>query len=122
MAHPPIPTATRSDLLRWLLRRLRRVRVVGASMTPTLLDGEVVLVDRNVSGLPDDGAVVVVRHPQQPTIEIVKRIEFTDDTGMYLRSDNADEPEAADSRRFGMVPVDHLVGHVISKIDRDEAH
>jgi signal peptidase I len=86
-------------------------------MEPTLRAGEVIFVDvrayASTPPAPDD--IVVARHPQQSAIEIVKRVEFVDD-GVYLRSDNVDATNAADSRRFGLVPLDHVVGRVSSKI------
>lgn len=83
-------------------------------MAPTLRDGDVVLVDiRAYDGTsPIDGDIVVARHPHQQ-IDIVKRVEFVDD-GVYLRGDNRHEVEAQDSRSFGTIPADGLVGKVTS--------
>ncbi len=83
-------------------------------MEPTLSAGDVVFVDQNAyaSRRPNDGDVVVATHPQKPSIEIVKRVEFTDETGVYLVSDNQDATDVADSRRFGMIPFDLLIGQV----------
>jgi len=92
-------------------------------MAPTLIDGDVVLVDTgSAARVPHDLDIVVARHPQQPELEIVKRVEFVESDGVYLRSDNHGDPNSVDSRRFGIVPFDHLVGRVISKLERDEAH
>jgi len=117
MTNPPLQDARLSEFVLWTIRRRRRVRVTGESMEPTLHAGEVIFVDTNAYTRtpPAPGDIVVARHPQQPAIEIVKRVEFTDG-GVYLRSDNADESNASDSRRFGLVPLDHVLGRVSSKI------
>ena len=93
-------------------------------MEPTLAAGDVVFVDVTSieRSLLNDLDVVVARHPQQPNVEIVKRVSFIESNGVYLLSDNAEDPTAADSRRFGLVPMDNLVGRVISKLERDEPH
>ena len=98
----------------WLLRKRIRLRVSGASMEPTLSSGDVVFVDRAsyTNQRPADGDIVVAKHPQQPEIEIIKRVRFTDGSGVYLVSDNTAEINAADSRRFGMVPFDLIIGQV----------
>ena len=83
-------------------------------MEPTLSAGDVVFVDTRAYGSrpPDDGDVVVATHPHQPGTTIVKRVEFSDDAGAYLVSDNSEESNAADSRRFGVVPFDLIIGQV----------
>ena len=87
-------------------------------MEPTLREGDVVFVDTRPSTAAShrDLDVIVARHPQQNDVEIIKRIEFLDDGAMFLRSDNADDPNAADSRRFGMVPASNFVGLVVAKL------
>ncbi len=83
-------------------------------MEPTLAAGEIVFIDHRAydNHRPNNGDVVVAIHPQQPGIEIVKRVEFTDDIGAYLVSDNRSETNAADSRRFGVVPFELIIGRV----------
>ena len=90
------------------------MRVTGASMEPTLAEGEVVFVDASAytKTRPRDGDVVVATHPHNPELTIIKRVEFSDDTGVYLRSDNDAEPNAADSRSFGMVADTLIIGRV----------
>lgn len=83
-------------------------------MEPTLSPGDVVFVDHHSysNRRPEDGDVVVAQHPVQTNVEIVKRVEFSDDSGVYLTSDNRDEADASDSRRFGMVPFELIIGRV----------
>ena len=114
MTQTKIPEATPADLLNWAVGRRMRLRVQGASMEPTLSPGDVVFVDTDAyaTSLPADGDVVVATHPHDADLEIVKRVEFTDDGGAYLKSDNLSEVDAADSRRFGLVPFDLILGRV----------
>ena len=114
MTKSTIPEATPTDLLSWEVGRRKRLRVRGASMEPTLSPGDVVFVDTGAyaNSLPADGDVVVATHPNEANIEIVKRVEFTDAGGAYLKSDNLAESDAADSRRFGLVPFELILGRV----------
>ena len=50
--------------------------------------------------------------PSKPTIDIVKRVEFSTDSGVSLRSDNPDAEGVSDSRQFGVVPFDLVIGKV----------
>ena len=98
----------------WMARRRLRVRVTGRSMVPTLADGEFVLVDTHHR--PRVGQLVVVHHPTRPDLLIVKRLTGYDTEGLMLSSDNVDE--GSDSRTFGAVSPDRLVGTVTLVLDR----
>ena len=99
-----------------MLRRRRRLRVVGDSMVPTLADGDLVFVDPRSQSI-EDGAVVAARHPTRSGVRIVKRVEFTDESGhLFLRSDHDDAADAADSRTFGPIDPELLVGLVVSRV------
>ena len=105
-------------MARWLLRVLRRVRVTGESMEPTLSPGTTVLVNmrayRDVG--PAVGDVVVANHPQSG-IEIIKRVESVDDGEIRIRSDNSDTLEVSDSRIFGPIASDQITGKVVAQIE-----
>lgn len=83
-------------------------------MEPALHDGDVVFVNKRayLTTPPADGHVVVAHHPQRD-FEIIKRVEFVDE-GVYLRGDNRAEPEAQDSRAFGLVGLENVWGRVTS--------
>lgn len=85
-------------------------------MEPGLRDGQVVFVDRRayLARPPSDGDIVEAHHPQRD-FEIIKRVEFVDE-GVYLRSDNRDEPDARDSRSFGLVGLENVWGRVTSVV------
>lgn len=92
-------------------RRVRRgyaVEVTGPSMVPTLYEGDRLFV-LNVSGPADvrEGDVVVMRHPLQQDLLIVKRAVERREGGWWVLADNP-FGSVADSSVFGTVP-DELV-------------
>jgi signal peptidase I len=98
-------------VLRWVLRRVHRVRIANASMLPTLRHGQVVLVDyaRLRRRAPRPGEVVLVRHPVSD-LTVVKRVIRGDDDGVWVEGDNP--PESEDSRHFGAVSPAACLGRV----------
>ena len=97
----------------WLLRRRAIRRVTGESMEPTLLPGDVVLVDTRayVASIPQVGDIVLARHPYQNGLSIIKRVaDITPDNRLVLHSDN---PQVgSDSRQFGTISQQRLIGRV----------
>ncbi len=81
--------------------RWRRVAVRGPSMSPTLADGDVVLVRFGAEPIP--GAVVLVRWAARPAQLSVKRVERRDDGGWGVLGDNP--PGSTDSRQLGPAEV-----------------
>ena len=86
------------------LRRFGLAEVYNPSMEPTLRPGDQLLV--RYGGRVRPGDVVVVRHPFQHDLLIVKRAVERRDGGWWVQGDN---PRVRnDSREFGVVP-DELV-------------
>ncbi|GAA1916184.1 nickel-type superoxide dismutase maturation protease [Streptantibioticus ferralitis] len=85
--------------------------VTGPSMVPTLHHGDQLLVRY---GAPvRAGDVVVLRHPLQQDLLIVKRAVERRDTGWWVLGDN---PFAeSDSRMFGTVPDELLLARVLGR-------
>jgi nickel-type superoxide dismutase maturation protease len=78
------------------------VRVTGQSMTPTLQDGDRVMVRYGAS--PRPGQVVLGRFRSDPDLAVIKRLSGADGPDWWLASDN---PRAgADSRTLGPARVD----------------
>ncbi len=99
----------------WILGRRRRIRVTGASMVPTLLAGEFVLVDERRP--PSVGDVVVARHPNDDDLLVVKRLTARNPDGRLTLS--SDDPAAGtDSRAWGPIEADRVVGVVTVVLDR----
>ncbi|NJC70915.1 S26 family signal peptidase [Planosporangium thailandense] len=80
--------------------------VRGPSMTPTLRDGDAVLVRRTARIRPGD--VVVARFRSRPSLLVVKRVARPEGTGWWLVGDN--EFVTDDSRAYGVADV---VGKVV---------
>jgi nickel-type superoxide dismutase maturation protease len=79
--------------------------VVGPSMAPTLQPGDQLVVHYGAPVRPGD--VVVLRHPMQQDLLIVKRVMERRDGGWWVLGDN---PFAEnDSREFGTVPDDFVL-------------
>jgi nickel-type superoxide dismutase maturation protease len=101
-------STTRSP--RW--RDRARVVVHDASMRPALEPGDRLKVDRAAYRLrsPSVGEVVVLVDPEDPARWLVKRVAAVDRDGRTVDVRGDATEVARDSRRFGPVPFDLLVG------------
>ncbi|SDO19500.1 nickel-type superoxide dismutase maturation protease [Klenkia soli] len=92
---------------RWVLARVR-----GPSMSPTLKDGDRLLVARARPGSPPrPGDVVLARFPARPELLVVKRVVRPVPGGHWVQGDN---PSVADdSRAYGVAVV---VGRVLLRV------
>jgi len=96
---------------------LTRIRIVGPSMEPALANGEWWVARRSRRLRPGD--VVILIHPRRPDLRIVKRLDHLGELGWWVLGDN---PESSDdSRAFGWVPVDRIVGRLWFRYGRDRA-
>lgn len=95
------------------------VRVDGASMLPTFHPGDAVLtVRRFVRPTVRRGDVVVCRLPKGipgPDSYLVKRVLQVEDGRVFVGGDG---DRSYDSRTFGPIPLDHVVGHVVARLSR----
>jgi nickel-type superoxide dismutase maturation protease len=84
-------------------------------MLPTLAPGDFVLVDPRAFDArpPRLSEVLVARHPYKSSV-IVKRVSTSADGAVRLVGDNP--RESSDSRSFGVLPVDAIIGLVTSRI------
>jgi nickel-type superoxide dismutase maturation protease len=85
-----------------------RVRIVGPSMAPTMLNGEWWVVRRTSHVRPGD--VALIGHPDRPDLLIVKRLARREGDGWWVLGDNPAASE--DSRRFGVVPGANVLGRL----------
>lgn len=84
-------------------------------MEPTLREGDQVIVSPlpYLWGQPAVGDLVVLRHPFEERF-LVKRISGIDGPRISIVGDN--RPQSTDSRDFGPVSADHLVGKVLFRL------
>ena len=97
---------------------LRRFRVEDDSMRPTLAPGDYVVVNRWAYRLhrPATGDVVVVRDPEAPERFLVKRIFDVNRSRIEVVGDN--EGRSRDSRTFGPIPLEEVIGKVWIRLRR----
>jgi nickel-type superoxide dismutase maturation protease len=111
-----LPKSSILEILLWLFRLRRRMRVTGASMIPTLAADDEVLVDTRayVDRLPSVGEIVVAHRPDRQQVVLIKRVTGVHPDGRILLK--GDNPAAStDSLDFGPVAPEFLVGKVTSR-------
>ncbi|MGW3229805.1 nickel-type superoxide dismutase maturation protease [Kitasatospora sp. NPDC001095] len=86
-------------------------------MVPTLREGDRLLVRYGAPIRP--GAVVVFRHPFQQDLLVVKRAAERRPKGWWLLSDN--RPVDSDSRSYGAVPDELVLGRVLLRLSPSPA-
>ncbi|AWW42445.1 MULTISPECIES: nickel-type superoxide dismutase maturation protease [Streptomyces] len=82
--------------------------VTGPSMVPTLYHGDRLVVRYGARIRPGD--VVVLRHPFQQDLLVVKRVAERREGGWWVLGDNA--YAGGDSTDYGTVPEDLVLGRV----------
>lgn len=108
-----LPLATWKERLLYFLGRRRGFLVEGNSMSPTLHDGDAVLIrpSSNIS----IGDIVLARHPYKQSVRILKRVAAIHADGHCdLTGDNASE--STDSRSFGAIAAEDILGKVICRL------
>tara|TARA_Y100000310_G_C20512516_1_gene729555 strand:- start:660 stop:977 length:318 start_codon:yes stop_codon:yes gene_type:complete len=90
-------------------------KVKKESMTPFIKEGDFVLAERMsyLFSSPGVGHVVIVRHPRNPNTLLIKRIVRKREREFWIEGDNT--LESTDSRHFGWISNDSVMGKVIHK-------
>ena len=92
---------------------LKIFRVRDRSMEPFLMDGDFALVRMNPKRVRE-GDVVVLEDPRNSK-KIIKRVERIREGGdCYVVGDN--RQMSTDSRSFGPVPMEQIVGKLVFKV------
>lgn len=112
---PPsrLPSPSWQEWLLWLLRQRMRMQVTGESMLPTLVPGDIVLINTQayVNSIPKVGDIVLAKHPYQRDLSIIKRVAgITSEVRVVLSSDNP--KVGSDSRQFGTISLQRIIGQV----------
>ncbi len=104
-----------TDVVLWLLRLRRRFRIVGESMQPLLVPGTEVLIDPFAyrKCRPSPGELIVAYHPHQPNLRLIKWVVHVEAQGCFVKGLNASA--STDSRKFGLVPWERIVGQVVCR-------
>lgn len=89
---------------------ISRFTINGNSMVPTLKPGQDVLT-LNWFIKPKRGDIVIVKKDGK---EMVKRVQSVHDREVFVEGDNVDK--STDSRHFGPVKMDQIVGKVIRQL------
>ena len=109
---PDLPRTGLFEILLLLLGRRKLARVDGSSMQPTLKHGDWVLYRNDTYPADLVDRVVVCKHPYEKRL-IIKRVQdVAESGGLYLIGDFPEE--STDSRTFGTVSRDRLVGYAVS--------
>ncbi|MEU9161799.1 nickel-type superoxide dismutase maturation protease [Streptomyces sp. NPDC048424] len=91
-------------------KRFGVVEVTGASMVPTLTNGDQVVVRYGAAVRPGD--VVVLRHPFQQDLLVIKRAVERRPGGWWVLGDNPYN-ETGDSTVYGPVPAELVLATAV---------
>jgi len=102
--------------LLWMIGRRRRFIIQGQSMFPTLHNGDWILVEDGYyeTNPPVCGELVLMAHPEQSGLVMVKRVSTIDNDRVFVLGDN--QSHSTDSRHFGWVHREKLTARVWSRI------
>lgn len=92
--------------------------VVGDSMAPAYRAGDWILIRRTRRVRPDQ--VIAARDPRDPERIVIKRLVRRTAEGWWLLGDNP--AHSTDSRTFGAVPTESVLGTVLFRYHRSADH
>ncbi len=101
-------------VLRNPLERLGVADVSGPSMSPTLADGDTVVI--RYGAAIRAGAVVVLRHPLRPELLVIKRAVQQRPAGRWWVLGDNPFNETGDSTEYGAVPAELVLGRAFLRI------
>lgn len=95
------------------------VLLEGDSMWPTFVHGDVLTFSHNESGDFTKGDVLLVRHPFNGSLLMVKRLKrILDDGRLFVEGDQVDPTASEDSHNFGPIHVSNVVGRWTGLVKR----
>jgi phage repressor protein C with HTH and peptisase S24 domain len=81
-------------------------------MAPYIVEGDELLV--SPAHLPKVNDIVLAQHPTNPTVVLIKMVDSIRDGEFYLTGIN--QSSSSDSRDFGWLSNDLLLGRITSRI------
>jgi nickel-type superoxide dismutase maturation protease len=96
------------------VKRLGVADVSGPSMSPTLADGDHVVIRYGSAIRP--GAVVVLRHPLRPDLLLIKRAVQRRPGGHWWVLGDNPYNESGDSTEYGAVPAGLVIGTAFLRV------
>lgn len=111
-----LPETTYREIILLFLRKRKRLRVVGESMLPLLQPGDEILINPFAyqKSSPQINDIIVIQHPLQKNLPIVKRINAIKDGDRYfVTGDNS--KASTDSRHWGTIKFSDIMGKVTSQ-------
>ena len=102
------------------------VKVSGSSMSPTFMPGDWLLIKQIRSGAHPLNlhSVYLINDPERPGIKLLKRVkevkleEISGDGSQFTYWFEGDHPSSTDSRKWGWLNQDQVVGKVILRYRR----
>ena len=99
---------------------LMRFKIVDKSMEPEFKEGDFVVAS-SISYMfrkPKGGDIIILKHPENKKMILIKKIEQDLENGKYMVIGNNKEL-STDSRKFGPVDREDIIGEVIVHIKKD---
>jgi nickel-type superoxide dismutase maturation protease len=91
--------------------------IEGESMSPTLIEGDLALI--NYPAEIKEGDIVLAHHPFEKGSKLIKRVwKITPEGKYFLIGDNL--AKSTDSRNFGELPATDILGKVEAKIRKSK--
>ncbi len=96
------------------------VTVSGDSMSPQFLDGDILEIDSKIYEYtdPQKDDIILFEHPYIKDFLMLKKIIFIEDGKYHVEGIN--KSESTDSRSFGKISRDKIIGKVVSKVGKKQ--
>lgn len=110
-----MPALSTKYFFLWLLGRLKRRRIKGSSMSPTLSENSEILISTNKKHINNlkIGDILYLQHPLQHNTHIVKRLTAIKKNAQHYFVTGDNPNYSTDSRHFGPIAPTIIIGKVV---------